>query len=247
MLVLRNLIFRICLLIYISLALVGMIWILLIPKKYSLMVGEAFLKGVSFLETTILGLRYRIEGTENLPTDGSYLVAMKHYSAYETLKLHLIFKDPAIIFKKELLFIPFWGWYAAKAKMVAVDRQAKGSAIKSIIDGANRVIPEGRPIVIFPQGTRVKLTDTPADKPYKQGIIRLYEATNLPLVPVAINSGVFWPKKGLKKGPGTITFKILPAIPPGKNGDEVMKIIKDQIETKSNILVEDAQKQLQAK
>ncbi len=135
------------------------------------------------------------------------------------MKLHLLIDDPAIILKRELLWVPIWGWYAAKAKMIAVDRSARGRAIASMVEGAKRVKAEGRPIVIFPQGTR---TAVGRYLPYRVGVAVLYKELNVPIVPMALNSGVYWGRRSFRKHSGRIVVEFLPPIQPGLSRDAVM-------------------------
>ena len=212
----------------------------ILPRKSFMGIVHGYLHVVHFLEVVVLGLRYRVEGAEHLPQEGSYILAAKHQSAYETLKLHLLFKDPAIILKKELLSIPLWGTYLGKSGPIAIDRSSPDSAISSINEGAERTKHEGRPIVIFPQGTRVLPEHTPKNKPYKLGVVRIQEATDLPIIPMALNAGLFWPRTGWLKSSGVVTFKFLPPIEPGQDRQKVMDMLEKQLEEESNALMEKA-------
>lgn len=214
---------------------------LLLPKKQALYLAYSFVHSVYFLEKYILGLDFEVEGLENLPREGAYLVAAKHQSAYETMKLHILFKDPAIVLKKELLSIPLWGQFLAKTEPIAIDRSKGINALTQIIAGAKQVKEQGRPIIIFPQGTRVYTWQTPEDKSYKIGIARIYEETDMPIIPLALNSGMFWSRKSWIKRGGKVTFKFLKPIEPGKGIYEVMKELETQLETHSNRLCEEAQ------
>lgn len=216
--------------------------LLLLPRVLFVKMVRFWLQTVYFGEKYILGLTYEIRGENNIPKDGPFLVAAKHQSAYETLKLHLIFNDPAIILKKELLSIPLWGWYARKAEMIAIDRSTPKTALNSIIEGAKRVKAQNRPIVIFPQGTRVHTTDTAKEKPYKSGIGKMYEATNMPILPLALNSGLFWPRNAFFKKPGKVIMEFLPLIPAGQTSKDVMKELEHQLEEHSNNLVQEIKK-----
>lgn len=231
----------------ISVTVTVMLPALLLPRPLYLMALRGFLRSISLLEILVLGLRYEVTGLENLPKDGNYIAGMKHHSAYETLKLPIIFNDPAIVLKKELSQIPIWGWHVIKLGMIPVDRKAKGKAMAAMLDSAKDLLKHAphRPIVIFPQGTRVHTYETPDDRPYKMGIIRMYEALNLPIIPIAINSGVFWGRKTFLKRPGVVTFKFLPAIEAGLAPEEALKRLTDAVESESNALVEQAQQQLQ--
>jgi 1-acyl-sn-glycerol-3-phosphate acyltransferase len=173
-----------------------------------------------------------------VPPKCSFIVAAKHQSAWETMKLHLLFPpDPAVVLKKELLRIPIWGSFAKKLELIAIDRAAKGEARTMMLTGATEAIEAGRPIVIFPQGTRV-----PVGKPhkYRYGVANLYEQLNLPVLPMALNSGVFWPKSLFRKRGGTVTVEFLPLIPPGLQAAELMERLEDGLETASNRWVVDA-------
>jgi 1-acyl-sn-glycerol-3-phosphate acyltransferase len=167
------------------------------------------------MERWILGLRYVVQGTEHLPTNGGYIVAAKHQSAYETLKLPLLFARPVVVVKHELLQIPFWGWYAAKAGMIGIRRGRPREAMPQMIAGVRAALALGRTVVIFPQGTRVAVTDTPVDKPYKRGIYQLYRETGATVVPLALNSGLFWSRNAIIKRGGVVTFQFLAPLPPG--------------------------------
>lgn len=233
MLVLRSLLFNIAFYVWTALCCVGLLWSLLTPHRVMVRVVTAYMRSLDWLERTILGLRWEVRGLENLPRDGSYLVGAKHQSMWETMKLHILFNDPAIVLKKELMRIPLWGWYAAKTRMIAVDRGRRGAALQSMLRGARKRVAEGRPIVIFPQGTR---TDVGVWRPYKVGLALLYSDLGVPLVPMALNSGVFWPRHKFVKRPGTITIEFLPAIPPGLPREEALARLEDAVEDASNRL-----------
>jgi 1-acyl-sn-glycerol-3-phosphate acyltransferase len=180
----------------------------------------------------IVGLDYRVEGSENLPR-GHFMVASKHQSAWETLALHLIFSDPSIVLKRELLKLPILGWFINKVGMVPIDRAGKANALKSMLMIARKWAGLGRPIIIFPQGTRV----APGEKKgYHSGVFAVYRALKVPVVPIALNSGIFWPRKAFIKRPGVITVKILNYIRPGLKREDFMKQLEDIIETETRLL-----------
>ncbi len=215
--------------------------LLLLPREWFVSAVKFWIRVITALEKNILGLTYEVRGAENLPKTGSYLIAAKHQSAYETFKLHLLFDNPAIILKKELLRIPIWGMYLKKSDVIAIDRSTPEKALKSIEDGAVRVTEQGRPIVIFPQGTRVRPEQTTMDKPYKPGIARIQETTGLPIVPLTLNSGAFWPRSGWLKSSGTVVFEFLEPIEPGKDRKALMKELEKKIEGESSRLMNEAQ------
>ena len=231
---LRSLIFNIVFFAANIVCCVSLLWILVLPRDWAFKILYHCYFGVLYqIEKLILGLDFEVIGREHIPTDGAYVIAMKHQSAYETLKMFHIFGDCRIILKRELTYLPLWGWYAAKAGMIAVDRGKGSSAIKSMMDNAKPVIDSGVPILIYPQGTRVDITDTVQDRPYKQGAIRLYENFNIPILPVAMNSGKFWARNAFTKRGGTVTFKILPIIPAGLKPQEAFKKMQTVIEEES--------------
>jgi 1-acyl-sn-glycerol-3-phosphate acyltransferase len=181
-------------------------------------------------------LRYEVRGREYLPA-GPCLVAAKHQSAWETLKLHLLLPDPAVVLKRELTRLPVWGWFAVKAGMIPVDRGARGRALASLLAGARQVVAEGRPIVIFPQGTR---TAPGTHHPYRIGVGMLYEQLHLPIVPMALNSGLYWPRRAFLKRPGTIVVEFLPPIQPGLDRHQAMHELEARLEAATDRLVAEA-------
>lgn len=233
----RAALFNICFYGYIVLVCLVYLPVLILPRRVMVYAMLRFTQGLHLIEKYILGLDFVVTGQENLPQDGAYIIAMKHQSAYETLKLHILFGDPAIILKRELLWLPLWGWYTQKLQMIAIDRSSGGRAIASIVQGAKRAVAAGRTIVIFPQGTRVAPHVGTDAKPYKIGTYRLYEALGVPVVPVAMNSGQFWGKNAVIKKGGLVTFQFLPAIPAGLSQLEFMQSLEYSIETASNILM----------
>lgn len=218
--------------------LLSCVWMLFASHRRVLGLVHFYVRSIVWLEKTILGLGWRVIGQEHVPAKGAYIVAAKHQSAWETMKLHLLFPpDPAVILKKELLRIPIWGSFAQKLEMIAIDRAAKSEARTAMLTGANEAIAAGRPIVIFPQGTRV-----PVGKAYKYryGVANIYQQLNLPVLPMALNSGVFWPKSLWRKRGGTVTVEFLPLIPPGLPAAELMARLETELETVSNRLVVEA-------
>ncbi len=245
----RSTIFNLCFYIITAIFCIILLPTLILPRKYYMAVVYGFVYVNAFLEKHILGLRYEIKGKEYLPSSGSYIIAAKHQSAYETFKLHILFNDPAIVLKKELLKIPLWGLYLAKSDVIAIDRSTPKVAIKSLQDGAKRVMKQGRPIIIFPQGTRVAPDISAKEKPYKIGIIRIQEATNLPIIPMALNTGIFYPKHKWCKKPGTVIFEFLPPILPSKdkNASDILREIETEIEGKTAKIMEEARSGLKNK
>lgn len=213
---------------------------LLLPRKGAMFIVRCFVKTVHFLEKHILGLDYEIRGFENIPKEGSFIVAAKHQSPYETMKLHLLFDFPAVVLKKELLNIPLWGWFLNRSEPIAIDRSQGKQASEQVIAGAKIVEKQNRPIIIFPQGTRVHTWQTTEEKPYKRGVIRMYKNTNMPIIPLALNSGMFWPRKSWIKKPGTVVFEFLSPIQPGEKTDTLLQDLETKLEKASKALEEEA-------
>ena len=164
---------------------------------------------------SILGIRSRVEGR---PPDGAALVAVKHQSMYETLEIVLMLDQPAMVLKRELADIPFWGWVVRRYGVIPVDRGAGALALRRMMRAGAAAIGEGRPIIIFPEGTRVAPGETP---PLQPGFAGLYRALGLPVVPVAVDSGRLAPRHSLVKRPGIVTFRFGEAIQPGLDREQV--------------------------
>lgn len=208
-------------------------WVQLLPRPQVLGVVRWYLGTIGWLERHLLGLRWELRGAENL-VPGPCLIAAKHQAAWETLKLHALFGDPAIVHKVELLRLPIWGGFLKRIDMIPVDRGAGGRAIRSLVAGAQRMAVQGRPIVIFPQGTRVAVG---AGGLYKPGLGYLYDNLQLPVVPVALNSGLFWGRGTFGKRPGTIVVEMLPPLPAGLPRDEMMAKLERVLESATDRLV----------
>lgn len=238
----RSSIFNLCYYLLIAISCVFLLPTLFLPRKFFLGVVYYFVNTTAFLEKRILGLNYEIRGQENLPKDGKYIIASKHQSAYETTKLHILFKDPAIVLKKELLNIPLWGWYLAKSDQIAINRSTPKKAIESIKSEAQRVAKQNRPIIIFPQGTRVHPDTKSQKRPYKVGVVRVQEATERPIIPLALNTGTFYPRNAWIKKPGTVIFEFLKPIEykPNTEPDTILKKLEQAVETKSETLKQEA-------
>lgn len=181
----------------------------------------------------ICGIRYEVRGREHLPRGGA-LIASKHQSMFETLAFWSILDDPAIILKKELAYLPIFGWYAMKLKNIKVDRAAGAKALRNMLKQARERASEGRQVVIFPQGTRLEPGEHDT---YKPGVVGLYNAMKSPCVPVALNSGLYWPPHGFVRKPGLIIVEFLPAIAPGLSKDAFMTELQTRIETASDALL----------
>jgi 1-acyl-sn-glycerol-3-phosphate acyltransferase len=214
--------------------------LLLGPRRWTCGWRNLWIKLSLWCLTWSVGLRHEVRGLEHLG-DGQVLVAAQHQSAWETLALHLAIDDPALALKRELYRIPLFGWYLSKVKMAAIDRSGGASALKRMVTDARRLADAGRPLLIFPQGTRV----SPGTKaPYLPGVFALYKALGRPCVPVALNSGFFWGRAAFTKRPGTITLAFLEPIAPGLSRAEFMTTLETRIETTTAALAAEASAQL---
>ncbi|MEO8559720.1 MAG: lysophospholipid acyltransferase family protein [Rhodospirillales bacterium] len=223
------------------LAIVGLP-LLVLPARFTVAFSRLWAQVVLALLALTCGLRHQVRGQENLP-DGPLIVACKHQSTWETLSLAVLVKQPAFVIKRDLMCIPIFGWYLARARSIAVDRRGRASALRRMLKSARAIVDQGRPIVIFPEGTRAKLG---ASLPYQPGIAAVYSQLNLPVVPVALNSGVFWGRRTFVKWPGTITVEFLPAIPPGLKRDEFMQTLRQRIDSATDRLVAEAQAEIRS-
>lgn len=186
--------------------------------------------------TAIGGVKVEIRGLENLPK-GGVLIAAKHQSTFETVSLLDFFDRPTFVMKRELRKIPLFGWYTVKGEQIAVDRSAGRSALVDMTERARIEAARGREILIFPEGTR---KTAGAEPHYKHGIAHLYEHLGVPLVPVALNSGLFWGRHVFTRHPGTLVVEFLPPIPPGRDPEVVYVEMQTAIETACDRLIAEA-------
>ncbi|MBL4721766.1 MAG: 1-acyl-sn-glycerol-3-phosphate acyltransferase [Alphaproteobacteria bacterium] len=207
------------------------------PRIVFATVSTSWMIVMLFIIRYVLGIKYVIKGAEHRP-DGPVIYAAKHQSAWDVIAFKVLVSDCAYVLKRELYRIPLWGWYVWRCGMIGVDRDGGGAALKAMVKSSIEVLKAGRSIVIFPQGTR---TPTGADRPYLPGIAALYGRANTTVVPVALNSGLFWPRRQFQKFPGTITVEFLPPIPPGLKRREFMKTLEERIETATRRLEAEAQ------
>ena len=203
--------------------------VLLLPRGATQWLAQMWSCVTFFGLKWIAGIDWEIRGQR--PTT-PVLVAAKHMSMWDTLALWLALDAPAIVLKRELLRIPFYGWFLWKGAAIAIDRRAGASALRRMSEQAKAALAEGRPVLIFPEGTR----KAPGAAPdYKPGVAGLYGQLDVACVPVALNSGVYW--KGFRKYPGTIVLEFLPPIPPGLKRAEFMTRLETSIETATAALL----------
>lgn len=242
MLLLRSLLFTFAFYVTTALFLVLGSWLLLGPRSWA-MAGLRTHAIVSvWLLKMIAGTKLEVRGREKLP-GGAVLVVSKHQSAWDTFGLVPLFRDPAIVLKDELKWIPFYGWFCVKFEHILVKRDKAARALKAMIADAQQRAGQGREIVIFPEGTR-QAPGAPPD--YKPGYVALYEALGLPCVPLALNSGLFWPRRSLLRLPGTIIVEFLDPIPPGLSRKEFRALLEERLEAGATQLVAEGRRQLDA-
>jgi 1-acyl-sn-glycerol-3-phosphate acyltransferase len=213
---------------------------LLLPRRVLLAVVRFWAGSNMWLLRTVCGITAEFRGLEKIPP-GPLLVASKHQSAWETFALVLLFADPAFIVKRELMWLPLFGWYAWKAGMIPVDRGARSQALAAIGARALVELARNRQIIIFPEGTRRRPGAEPA---YKYGVVHLYAQSGVPCLPVALNSGLFWPRRTFYRYPGTIVVEFLDPIAPGLDKQVFSRQLQQSIETATARLIEEGERQL---
>jgi 1-acyl-sn-glycerol-3-phosphate acyltransferase len=198
---------------------------LVLPRRILVRACRFWARGLlAWLHVTV-GLGHRVVG--EVPR-APVIVACRHQSAWETLAIAVVIDDAAIVMKQELLWLPVIGWYLAALGMISIDRGGGATALRRLVRRARGAMDQRRPIVVFPEGTRV----APGERrEYHPGIYALYRELALPVVPTAVDSGLFWPRRGFAKKPGTITLEFLPAIAPGLGRDAFMRELRKHIET----------------
>ena len=225
----RSLIFNIFL--YVGLVSIVILAIptLFLPSKFIILFGRIFAKYIVLILQLILNTKVIFHGIENLKKADNFFVASAHQSMLETFALQIPLNGPIFILKKELLNIPLFGWYLRRIGSIPIVRETTTKENLNFFDKVKeRIEKSKRPLLIFPQGTRVKPDDRP---PFKKGVGRIYKALNLPCIPVALNSGKVWPKNSFMKYTGDIHISFLEPIMPGKENDEFLKEIENKIYT----------------
>ena len=225
----RSLIFNIIL--YVGLITIFILAIptLFLPVKFTIFFGRLSAKYIVLILRLILSTKVIFHGIENLRKVDNYFIASAHQSMFETFALHIPLYGPIFILKKELLNIPLFGWYLRKIGAIAIVRETTTKENLNFFDKVKeRIEKSNRPLLIFPQGTRVNFAEQPA---FKKGVGRIYKAIDLPCIPVALNSGKVWPKNSFMKYPGDIHISFLEPIMPGKDSEQFTKDIENKIYT----------------
>jgi 1-acyl-sn-glycerol-3-phosphate acyltransferase len=203
-------------------------------------VAKSWSRSSQWLLRVICDVKVEWRGLEKIPA-GGLIVASKHQSAWETFALVPVFADFAFIVKRELMWLPFFGWYMAKAGMIPVDRGKGAEALAAMTARARAEIARGRQIIIFPEGTR---RPAGAEPRYKFGVSRLYAETGAPCLPIALNSGLFWPRRSFLRFPGTIRVEILDPIPPGLEPQDFFVRLQEVVERATARLLEQGEREV---
>jgi 1-acyl-sn-glycerol-3-phosphate acyltransferase len=227
-----NLLFYLNTLVYLMIALPTAV----MPYRAVVWVAKAWGRANLVLLRTVAGINCEVRGREKIPT-GPLIVAAKHQSAWETFALLPLFDNPLFIVKRELMWIPIFGWLMAKGRMVSIDRGAGSQALAAMIERARIELADNRQLIIFPEGTR---RPAGAEPRYKFGVAHLYAAEGVPVVPIALNSGLFWPRRSIRRLPGTVVVEILDPILPGLEQAAFFERLQREIETATARLIAEA-------
>jgi 1-acyl-sn-glycerol-3-phosphate acyltransferase len=242
--VVRSILFNVLFYLNLVLLLFAALATLLMPRRAVLKMADLWGRISVWLLRVVCGTKFEVRGLERLPEGkfkGPLLVAAKHQSTFETFALLRRFDDYTFIVKRELMWIPIFGWCMWKGGMVPVDRGKGSQALNAMTARARREIGRGRQLVIFPEGTR----RAPGAQPsYKFGVAHLYFEAGVPCVPVALNSGLYWPRRAFLRYPGTIVVEFLDPIPPGLDKDAFVRRLRDDIESATARLVAEGQAEL---
>jgi 1-acyl-sn-glycerol-3-phosphate acyltransferase len=203
------------------------------PRPWSMSMMRVWAKGIILLLRVVCDIKVEVRGKEHIPL-GASVLAPKHQCMFDVFAQFAWLPDACFVMKKELTWIPFFSWYAMKARMIVVDREGHSTALRKLVRDSQERFAQNRQVMIFPEGTRTE-PGAPAD--YKPGIAALYRQIDVPVHPVATNSGVHWPRHGFMRRPGTIVFEYLEPIQPGLKRADFMRTLEERIETASNKLL----------
>lgn len=239
-LVARSLLFNVVFYINISVRMIVALPTILLPYSFLLGVLRRYAGSTLWFLRVICGIDVEWRGREKLP-QGACIVACKHQSVWETFALFMVLPDPTYVLKRELMQLPLFGWLATKARMIPIDRGSHAKALTGMLAAARREAARGRQIVIFPEGTR----RPPGAKPhYLPGAAFLYADLGLPCVPIALNSGLFWPRHSWLRRPGTVVAEVLDPIPAGLDKREFLTRLQSAIEQATARLVAEGERSM---
>ena len=234
----RSLIFNALFYVNITIRIIVALPTILLPYSFLHGVLRRYASSTLWFLRVVCGTKVEWRGREKLPA-GPCIVACKHQSLWETFALFMLLPDPTYVLKRELMWLPLFGWLATKARMIPIDRGSHAKALASMTAAARREAARGRQIVIFPEGTR----RPPGAKPrYLPGVAFLYAELGLPCVPIALNSGLFWPRRSLRRHPGTVLVEVLDAIPPGLEKREFLMRLQNTTEQATARLVAEGER-----
>ncbi len=232
----RSLLFNVLFYLNVIVLLVVALPTLALPYRFLRPFIRAYSRNSLWLLRVICGTKVEWRGVEKIP-EGACIVACKHQSLWETFSLYAVLEDPAYVLKRELMWIPFFGWYMAKAGLIPIDRGAGLSALSQMTARARTTLARSRQVVIFPEGTRRPPGAPPA---YRPGVAHLYSKAGVTCVPLALNSGLFWPRRSLLRFPGTILVEVLDPIAPGLDRRAFLARLQSALEDATMRLVQES-------
>jgi 1-acyl-sn-glycerol-3-phosphate acyltransferase len=238
--IIRSIIFNALFYLNLLLHLMAAMPTLLMPYRGVLAVAKSWGRTSLWLLRVVAGIKLDLRGLEKIP-HGACIVASKHQSVWETFALLTMVDDPVFILKRELMWIPLFGWCLWKGDMIPVNRGARGPALAAMTERARFELSRGRQIIIFPEGTR---RSPGAEPKYKFGVAHLYAETSVPCIPVALNAGLFWPRRSFRRFPGTVRVEVLDPIPPGLDRQAFSERLRTEIETATARLIAEGEREL---
>jgi len=230
MILVRSLIFNVVFFTYHLVLVVTLSLLLAFPRRWAQTATRLWTKGAGLFLRALVGLDYEVLGA---PPEEPCIIVSKHQSAWDTFSFYLMLDDPNYILKKELTRIPVWGWCALKCGAISVDREGGGAALKKLVRDVQDRMAGGRQVIIFPEGTR---TAPGQRREYQPGVAAIYARADVPVVPVALNSGLFWGRRSFRKKPGVITVQFLDPMPQGLKRREFMAELESRMETATDAL-----------
>jgi 1-acyl-sn-glycerol-3-phosphate acyltransferase len=207
-----------------------------LPRSWGIATLKVWARVSLWLLKFICGIGMEVRGRQHIPMAAA-LIAGKHQSFWETFAILPLLDDPCVVMKRELTWIPLFGWFALKFRMIAVERSAGSAALRKLVKRGKQEVQAGRQIVIMPEGTRRSLGSPPD---YKAGVAALYAQLGVPCVSFGLNAGVFWPRRQFLRYPGTIVIEFLPCLPPKLQRAEFQQRLQDAIEASTTLLVAEA-------
>lgn len=239
MLILRSLAFNIAFYLNVAVLMICGFFFYFTPRSWSMWALKQWSRTSLFWLKWLAGITLEVRGQEHVPQTAC-LIALKHQSAFETFALFHLFRDPAIVLKRELMWLPLMGWFNIKFQHIPVDRDAGPKALRRLIAHAKRATGKDRQILIFPEGTRRPVG---AEPDYKPGVAALYTQLDVPCIPAALNSGVFWPRRSFLRHPGTIVVEFLEPLPPGMPRRKFMSELEGRLEPASDSLAREGRQE----